>query len=726
MIPENYKEDLKARLNTRAAEICEHLLKGGKQRGSHYFAGGIEGGPGKSLEVELDGDKIGLWIDRATGEAGDLLKLWQLSRGLSFPQTIEQAAEHLNMAQPKLKERKVSLTKFKWTDIVPDGPTDDDPMPECHAERKSPVIDWLKFVNEFTPAKAKELAEWRGYSPDFVTWLRDNQLVGCFRGNFAFPVLNPKGEVVRIHYRLEKGWAYYPSGGGENSALVIGSLMHATHTLAFESQWDAFAVLDKLGAHLPANLGIYAAYITRGATSNTDISSLLIPNLIALPQNDPPEKASKTTGRTPAEEWLMKIQSSRNKLTQFSVFETPVPHKDANDWIKTDQPDAADVFSGVIQRSKNPLLKDVKTVSQLLKIMADENGKKKDDPNSLIGHGKRYLGKGGSWLFIGPSGIGKSSLTTSLAMHASAGISWHGITFRRPLKVLVIQAENDEGDLAEMLSGVTKSSSFKVEFDAKARETLVKNLSFIHCMDRTGEKFTKWMEEVIHETGAELVLLDPLLSFIGDDISQQKVASRFLRDCLQPVLKRTGAICLLIHHTGKPPKDPKTATKGWTDSDFSYLGLGSSELVNWVRAVAVIMATSQPGTFMFKLTKRGERSGIIDQFSGQRAEGNTVYLRHGSDSEGMQWIQTKYEEPEEDEKPWKGRSKSAKAEEEPIDAGIFIPLLKPVATYQEIFDMLGRQGVKGYKAKKVIADLLLRNAIVKELDGTYSRTVMKK
>jgi hypothetical protein len=101
-------------------------------------------------------------------------------------------------------------------------------------------------------------------------------------------------------------------------------------------------------------------------------------------------------------------------------------------------------------------------------------------------------------------------------------------------------------------------------------------------------------------------------------------------------------------------------------------------------------------------------------------------LRHGSDSEGMQWIQTKYEEPEEEEKPWKGRSKATKAEEEPIDAGIYIPLLKPVATYQEIFDMLGRQGVKGYKAKKVIADLLLRNAIVKELDGTYSRTVMKK
>jgi hypothetical protein len=43
---------------------------------------------------------------------------------------------------------------------------------------------------------------------------------------------------------------------------------------------------------------------------------------------------------------------------------------------------------------------------------------------------------------------------------------------------------------------------------------------------------------------------------------------------------------LALHHTGKPKTLKET--KNWTDIDYAYSGLGSSELVNWARAVMVL------------------------------------------------------------------------------------------------------------------------------------------
>jgi len=75
-----------------------------------------------------------------------------------------------------------------------------------------------------------------------------------------------------------------------------------------------------------------------------------------------------------------------------------------------------------------------------------------NDPAELLKH--RFLCKGGGLLLVGPTGHGKSSLAMQLMIKFALGQPVFGIEPTRPLKSLLIQAENDDGDLAEMKCGV--------------------------------------------------------------------------------------------------------------------------------------------------------------------------------------------------------------------------------------------------------------------------------
>jgi hypothetical protein len=74
----------------------------------------------------------------------------------------------------------------------------------------------------------------------------------------------------------------------------------------------------------------------------------------------------------------------------------------------------------------------------------------------------------------------------------------------------------------------------------------------------------------------------------------------------------TQVVWVFLHHTGKP-KNEKDASAG-TISDLAYSGLGSSELVNWAREVAVLRRTDKIKPFFeLVLTKRGKRAGLTDK-----------------------------------------------------------------------------------------------------------------
>ena len=74
------------------------------------------------------------------------------------------------------------------------------------------------------------------------------------------------------------------------------------------------------------------------------------------------------------------------------------------------------------------------------------------DPNCLLG--RRWICRGGACIWTGPSGCGKSALTMQAATLWAAGFDFFGIQPVKPLKSIIIQAENDEMDLAEQFRGV--------------------------------------------------------------------------------------------------------------------------------------------------------------------------------------------------------------------------------------------------------------------------------
>jgi hypothetical protein len=75
-----------------------------------------------------------------------------------------------------------------------------------------------------------------------------------------------------------------------------------------------------------------------------------------------------------------------------------------------------------------------------------------NDPDELLKH--RFLCRGGGAMVNGPTGVGKSSFLMQAAVLRSIGRSFFGIQPARPLTSLLVQAENDDGDLVEQREGV--------------------------------------------------------------------------------------------------------------------------------------------------------------------------------------------------------------------------------------------------------------------------------
>ena len=91
-------------LKSRVEDLVSDLFPNGVRRGHVFYIGDTSGAPGKSLAIELAGERCGLWKDFATDQGGDLLDLWAAHHGLDatrhFPQILEQVATWLGMAVP--------------------------------------------------------------------------------------------------------------------------------------------------------------------------------------------------------------------------------------------------------------------------------------------------------------------------------------------------------------------------------------------------------------------------------------------------------------------------------------------------------------------------------------------------------------------------------------------------------------------------------------------------
>ena len=276
-----------------------------------------------------------------------------------------------------------------------------------------------------------------------------------------------------------------------------------------------------------------------------------------------------------------------------------------------------------------------------------------NDPNTVLGN--RWLCKGGSALIVSQAGVGKSSLMMQAAVNWAVGgrKDFFGIRAKRPLRVVIVQAENDFGDVAEAYQDVVAGA----ELWPDERATLNDNLAIFRDTQSVGEAFPGMLRELIVTHRADLVFVDPLLSFAGIDIADQAQASRFLRHDLNRVLVDTQAVLIAMHHTTKPraAKDKE----GQTIADLAYSGAGSSEFVNYFREVAVLVRQQgDEPIFKFGLTKRRGRAGLKDcagDFAGE------ITIRHSRKKGEIRWEYALPGEGQTAEPPKDSQKSSSKA-----------------------------------------------------------------
>ena len=216
-------------------------------------------------------------------------------------------------------------------------------------------------------------------------------------------------------------------------------------------------------------------------------------------------------------------------------------------------------------------------VKQLNQLCRHEFG----DPYELFEN--RFLCRKGGMLLVGPTGVGKSSFLLQCTTLWGRGKPAFGITPTMPLRILILQAENDEEDLSEMRDGVFNG----LKLSKEDRDYACENVLVATESARTSSGFFEQVVKPLLEAHRpDLLVIDPALAYLGGDASNQKDVGTFLRNCLNPLLAEYNCGCVVVHHTNKPPSGKEKS--GWKAGDFAYLGSGSAEWANWADRKSVV------------------------------------------------------------------------------------------------------------------------------------------
>jgi len=235
--------------------------------------------------------------------------------------------------------------------------------------------------------------------------------------------------------------------------------------------------------------------------------------------------------------------------------------------------------------------------------------------------GNRWLCRGGGCLLAAPTGIGKSVFAMQAAILWALERPCFGIRPSGKQRSLIIQAENDDGDIAKMRDGIFRG----LNLSAEDRAAACKAIQIVCESSATGERFIELTAEMVAKHKPDLLWIDPLFAYLGDSVNEQKAVSVFLRNGLNPILQAHGCGLILIHHTNKP-QSGKEKPK-WEAGDHAYLGAGTAEFANWARAVIAIRSLGTHTIFEAVLGKRGKRAGLVDDEGKPRY---SFFIKHGA------------------------------------------------------------------------------------------------
>ncbi len=244
---------------------------------------------------------------------------------------------------------------------------------------------------------------------------------------------------------------------------------------------------------------------------------------------------------------------------------------------------------------------------------------KDDDPSVLLGD--RYLNRGDGAILVGTSGMGKSGMALQMAALWALGRDFHGIRTARPRRILLIQSEDSDGDVAEILHSIYHV----LQLTPQDRSLLDDRLKIISERVARGTAFFAILRAAIHAHHPDLVFINPLQAFMDGDVTDARDLGRFLREHLNALNTPPAFAYIIAHHTTKPATGRDRAERLW--HEVMYDMAGGAEIINWARAILSLRAAETEGRYNLVLAKRGRRAGVtrlIPQGAGFREEIQTT------------------------------------------------------------------------------------------------------
>lgn len=274
-----------------------------------------------------------------------------------------------------------------------------------------------------------------------------------------------------------------------------------------------------------------------------------------------------------------------------------------------------------------------------------------DPPEEDILAGNAWLRVGDVHFLNSSAGAGKSVFLIQASMAWGLGLPFIGITPARPLRILHFVGEDDESTLGQCREGFIENAVATIGRDIRPGEiaTLDRMVRTDFSRQFTGNQFIARLDKMLTDEPADLVLINPLLSYIGGDIV--KDAGIFLRGGLMPIMQRHRAATLIGHHTCKLTK------ASWQEMDFTYSGIGGGEVANVPRSILTLAPTKAKGMHALYVSKR-QTTGWKDdddKFT------DHVFIRRTDNPTRPAWLPVSHQDAEamiEDGAQAKGRKKT--------------------------------------------------------------------
>lgn len=260
-----------------------------------------------------------------------------------------------------------------------------------------------------------------------------------------------------------------------------------------------------------------------------------------------------------------------------------------------------------------------------------------DPPREDVLLGADWLRRGDLVFFNSGAGEGKSVALGQAAMALALGLPWMGIPPVGPLRILHFVGEDDRNTLGQIREGFLENSHALTGQQLTHDDLLPLRERVRTDFSRQfiGHAFIAHLDQMLRDEPADLVLINPLLSFIAGDIV--KDSSEFLRGGLMPVMQEHRAACLIAHHTTKLTKD------SWDHMDLTYSGIGGGEVANVPRTILTLAPTKTKGLHCLHVSKR-KTTGWQD------ADGrftDRYYIQRTANPSRPAWLPVTHEEAQE-------------------------------------------------------------------------------